>query len=79
LAAKALWIMERNSDQALNLNELALACGVSRSHLAHAFGSAVGIPAIAYLRSRRLSRAAEVLAAGAGYPVGCARQRVQLT
>ncbi len=65
LAAKALWIMERNSEQPLNLNELAEACGVSRSHLAHAFGSAAGIPAIAYLRSRRLSRAAETLAAGA--------------
>lgn len=65
LAAKALWIIERNSDQAISLGELARACGVSRSHLAHAFGSAIGVSAMQYLRGRRLSRAAEALAAGA--------------
>jgi AraC family transcriptional regulator len=65
LAAKALWIIERNSDQTLSLGELARACGVSRSHLAHAFGSATGLSAMKYLRGRRLSRAAEALAGGA--------------
>lgn len=65
LAAKALWIIERNSDQPIGLVELARACGVSRSHLAHAFGSATGVPAMKYLRGRRLSSAAEALANGA--------------
>jgi AraC family transcriptional regulator len=65
LAAKALWIMERNSNEPLSLTEVARACAVSRSHLAHAFGSATGVPAMRYLRSRRLSRAAGSLAAGA--------------
>ena len=59
LAAKALWIIERNSDQPIGLAELARACGVSRSHLAHAFGSATGVPAMKYLRGRRLSAAAK--------------------
>lgn len=36
-ADKALWIIERNSTQALTLDGIAAACGVSRSHLAHAF------------------------------------------
>ncbi|HEV2515085.1 MAG TPA: AraC family transcriptional regulator [Devosia sp.] len=65
LAAKALWIIERNSDQPISLIDLARACGVSRSHLAHAFGSATGVPAMKYLRGRRLSSAAQALAKGA--------------
>jgi AraC family transcriptional regulator len=65
LAAKALWIIERNSDQPISLADLARACGVSRSHFAHAFGSAAGVPAMKYLRGRRLSGAAEALASGA--------------
>jgi AraC family transcriptional regulator len=62
---RALWIMERNSNQALSLRELAEACGVSRSHLAAAFGTASGQPVMKYLRARRLSAAAQALAAGA--------------
>lgn len=65
LATKALWIMERNSNQDLSLTEVAQACGVSRSHLAHAFASTTGMPAMRYLRARRLGRAARALAAGA--------------
>jgi AraC family transcriptional regulator len=65
VADKALWIIERNSDRSLSLNGIARACGVSRSHLAHAFGSAAGIPVMTYLRARRLSRAAQALANGA--------------
>jgi AraC family transcriptional regulator len=65
LADKVLWIIERNSDRSLSLSGIARACGVSRSHLAHAFGSATGIPVITYLRTRRLSRAAQALANGA--------------
>jgi len=64
-ADKALWIIERNSTQALTLDGIAAACGVSRSHLAHAFGVATGMSVMQYVRARRLSIAAQALAAGA--------------
>src|SRR3954469_21002556 len=64
-ADKALWIIERNSSQPLTLDGIAAACGVSRSHLAHAFGTATGMPVMQYVRARRLSAAAQALAAGA--------------
>jgi AraC family transcriptional regulator len=62
---RALWTIERNSNRALSLPEIAEACGVSRSHLAAAFGTARGQPVMKYLRARRLSAAAQALAAGA--------------
>jgi AraC family transcriptional regulator len=62
---KALWIIERNSTQLLTLDGIAAACGVSRSHLAHAFGTATGLSVMQYVRARRLSAAARALAAGA--------------
>ncbi len=65
IAEKALWVLERNSDRQLNLNEVARACGVSRSHLANAFGTATGWPVMKYLKARRLTQAAHRLAAGA--------------
>lgn len=65
LADNALWIIERNLDQPITLNSLAEACGVSRSHLANAFGMATGHSVMKYLRARRLSEAARALAGGA--------------
>jgi AraC family transcriptional regulator len=62
---KALWIIERNSTQPLTLDGIAAACGVSRSHLAHAFGTATGLSVMQYVRTRRLSAAARALAEGA--------------
>jgi AraC family transcriptional regulator len=62
---KALWIIERNSTQPLTLDGIAAACAVSRSHLAHAFGTATGLSVMQYVRARRLSDAAKSLAAGA--------------
>lgn len=62
---KALWVVERNSDQPLTLNSIAAACDVSRSHLANAFGTASGWPVMKYLKARRLSEAAKRLADGA--------------
>ncbi|MBR2688178.1 MAG: AraC family transcriptional regulator [Aquamicrobium sp.] len=62
---RALWVMERNSEHALGLNNIADACGVSRSHLANAFGTATGWPVMRYLRARRLTEAAGRLAGGA--------------
>lgn len=65
LADKALWIIERNSTQPLTLDGVASACGVSRSHLAHAFGIATGQSVMHYVRGRRLTAAARALADGA--------------
>ena len=65
IADKAIWVMERNSERSLTLNAIASACGVSRSHLAYAFGAATGLPVMKYLRTRRLSDAARRLADGA--------------
>lgn len=65
LAEKTIWIIERNMDRPLTLEGLAEANGVSRAHLARAFGSVIGKPVVGYLRARRLSHAAETLAKGA--------------
>ena len=65
---KALWIIERNSTQPLTLDGIAAACGVSRSHLAHAFGTATGVSVMQYVRARRLSAAALALAAAGVRP-----------
>ncbi len=62
---KALFILERNSGGAVTLDEIANRCQVSCFHLAHAFGEATGWSVIEYLRGRRLSAAAQVLADGA--------------
>ena len=64
LAEKVLWAIERNLDRPLTLAELADACGVSHFHLAHAFGQATGLSVMQYVRARRLTEAAESLAAG---------------
>lgn len=65
LTNRALWVIDRNLGRELSLGSIALACGVSRHHLAHAFGEASGLPVMAYVRGRRLSEAAEALAGGA--------------
>lgn len=62
---KALFTIERNLHQDLTLAQVARACGVSRFHLAHAFGEATGCSVMQYLRGRRLSVAARALADGA--------------
>jgi AraC family transcriptional regulator len=64
LTNKAIWTIERNLRRPLTLSGLAEACGVSRHHLAHAFGAATGMSVMQYVRSRRLSEAAEALASG---------------
>ena len=64
LTNKALWVIERNLSRSLTLSELAEACGVSRFHLAHAFGESTGLSVMQYVRGRRLTEAAQALAAG---------------
>lgn len=65
LTNRALWIIERNLDRQITLSEIADICGVSKTHLAHAFGASTGISVMRYLRGRRLSAAAQALADGA--------------
>jgi AraC family transcriptional regulator len=62
---QAIWIIERHLDDHLSLTELAAACRVSAWHLSHAFAESANMPLSAYVRGRRLSRAAERLAGGA--------------
>ena len=65
LTNRALWVIDRNLSAPLSLACIAEACGVSRCHLAHAFGEAAGMTVMDYVRARRLSHAAEALAGGA--------------
>lgn len=65
LTNKTLWIIERNLNKDLTLAGIADAAGVSRYHLAHAFGTATGRSVMDYARGRRLTEAARALAAGA--------------
>ena len=65
LANRALWTIDRNLTGELTLAKVAENCGVSRYHLAHAFGETTGMSVMEYVRSRRLSEAAVNLAKGA--------------
>jgi len=38
VTGKALFVIERNHNRDLSLEEIATACGVTKYHLAHAFG-----------------------------------------
>jgi AraC family transcriptional regulator len=63
---KALFVIERNLHSDLTLDQIARYCGLSRFHLAHAFGESTGFSVMEYLRGRRLTEAAYALASGAG-------------
>jgi AraC family transcriptional regulator len=65
-ANKAVWYVETHLSETVGLDEIAMACGVSRFHLTRAFGAATGYSVVRYLRVRRLSEAARALASGAG-------------
>ncbi len=62
---KALWYIEANAGEAVTLDDVAKAAGMSRFHLSRTFVATVGQPVVAYLRSRRLTEAARRLADGA--------------
>ena len=66
LTDRALWIIERNLGAPLSLAGLADACAVTRFHLAHAFGDVTGYSVMEYVRLRRLTESAKLLAGGAG-------------
>ena len=59
---KALWLMEGRFGNEVSLDELSQAAGISRCHFAHVFARATGQSAMRYMRGRRLSEAARVLA-----------------
>ncbi len=61
---KAVWYIETHYREQLTLDKVAKVAGVSRYHLSRMFCYAIGQPVSRYLRLRRLSRAAIVLAAG---------------
>jgi AraC family transcriptional regulator len=63
--ARALWFVESHFAQEITLDDVASVAGVSRYHLSRTFSLATGTGLMAYVRARRLSEAARVLAAGA--------------
>ena len=69
---KALWFIESNLGGELSLAGIATASGVSRYHLLRAFGAATGHSVMGYVRARRLTEAARLLAAGAADILGVA-------
>jgi AraC family transcriptional regulator len=61
---KALWLLESRFRGGVSLGELSVVAGISRHHFAHVFAGATGQSAMRYMRGRRLSEAARVLANG---------------
>jgi len=65
VTSKALWYIESHINAELSLESIADAAGVSRFHLSRAFAESTGASLAGYMRARRLSEAAKLLAAGA--------------
>lgn len=63
--AKALWFIESHFTDDLTLTDIAAVAGVSRFHMVRAFGMTTGFLVMQYVRRRRLSQAAWLLADGA--------------
>lgn len=64
-AGKALWYVENHFGEELSLDDVADAAGVTRYHLSRVFGIAFGHSVMGYVRGRRLTEAARMLAGGA--------------
>jgi AraC family transcriptional regulator len=62
---KAIWFIESHFANDLTLDEIANIAGVSRYHMTRAFGDTTGRSIMRYVRDRRLSEAARLLANGA--------------
>jgi AraC family transcriptional regulator len=69
---KALWFIESHFAQDITLEEIAAVSGVSRFHISRAFGLSMGCTISGYIRGRRLTEAARVLAEGAPEILGVA-------
>jgi AraC family transcriptional regulator len=61
----ALWFVESHFAEDLTLEDVAAISGCSRHHMTRAFGAATGQSLIRYMRGRRLTEAARILAKGA--------------
>jgi AraC family transcriptional regulator len=61
---KALWFVETHFASDIALEDIAKIAGVSRHHMVRAFGAATGRSVMRYVRGRRLSEAARLLANG---------------
>ena len=62
---RALWYIESHLAEPMTLDEIAAVAGVSRFHIVRAFAAAPGGPVMRYVRARRLTEAARLLANGA--------------
>lgn len=62
---KAIWYIESHFTEHLGLEDIARVVGVSHYHLTRAFAGVTGVSVMRYLRARRLSEAAKLLANGA--------------
>jgi len=65
VTGKALWYIESHLSGDLSLEAIAAAIGVSRFHLSRVFPVSTGCALSVYVRARRLSEAAKMLAQGA--------------
>ena len=63
LVQKAVWYIESNLKGDLSLEEIAYAAHTTRFHLARLFQRATGYTVMGYIRARRLSEGAKLLAA----------------
>jgi AraC family transcriptional regulator len=64
-AARALWFIETHFNEEFSLDAIANAGGVSRYHMSRVFAIAAGCSIRQYVRGRRLTEAARLLAGGA--------------
>jgi AraC family transcriptional regulator len=71
-AGKALWFIESHFAGEITLAEIAKVAGVSPYHMTRAFGDTTGHSIMRYVRGRRLTEAARVLASGAADILGVA-------
>ncbi|HIC7210571.1 AraC family transcriptional regulator [Burkholderia stabilis] len=62
---KALWFIETELDRELTLDRISAGCDMTRFGFSRLFSMNTGWPVMRYVRSRRLTRAARVLAQGA--------------
>jgi AraC family transcriptional regulator len=62
---RALWYIESHFASPIGLDDIAEASGLSRFHFSRTFTQTTGLSVSSYLRGRRLSQAAHVLAEGA--------------
>ena len=62
---KTLWYIDSHLEHDITLSDIVPVSGVSRYHLSRVFLTATGYSVMRYVRGRRLSKAAQSLAAGA--------------